>query len=156
MSTDYLSCYKLNNKSLPRREKFSRTQILSNFQCNSSCGVFKHWCSLISKRKNFQTCILEKVSAYHTGSAFTQHHYICHVLFIPNRYSLFFFFAKMKLCLFGPQFKHLVMTKIQTCSATCQDKCTEYREITEQQFTCKILKGITLVAQGQSFKYKHL
>ena len=37
--------------------------------------------------------------------------------------------------------------------ATCQDKSTQYREITEQQFTgtCKILKGITLGAQGQGF-----
>ena len=34
------------------------------------------------KKKFFYTCISEKVSAYHTGSAFTQHYYVCCVLFV--------------------------------------------------------------------------
>ena len=69
------------------RKKLTKTQRLANFQCNKSFEVFKHWCSLISKRKKkiffiFYTCIPEKVSAIHTGSAFTQHYYVCRVLFI--------------------------------------------------------------------------
>ena len=53
MLTDSISCYKLNKTStpIPSREQFSRTERLSNFLCNQSFVVLKHWCLLISKRK---------------------------------------------------------------------------------------------------------
>ena len=89
MLTDYFSCYKLNNKStafLEENDCQKTTLRLSNFLCNQSFGVFKHWCLLISKRKKyfliFYTCIPENVRAYHTGSALTQHYYVCRVLII--------------------------------------------------------------------------
>ena len=91
MLTNYFSCYKLNKTPTPlrRREKFSQTERLSNFLGNQRFWVLKHWCLLISKRKKvyfkfFYTCIPEIISAYHTGSAFTQHYYVCRVQYVLN------------------------------------------------------------------------
>ena len=47
-----------------------------------------YWCSLSSNRKKeiFKkfTLAFRKVSAYHTGSAFTQQYYVCRVSFVLN------------------------------------------------------------------------
>ena len=94
MLTDYLSCYKLNNKSipLPRREKCTK-----NLKIVKLSMLLKFWGIQIlvfiirSNRKQinifliFHTCNTEKVGAYHTGSAFTQYitHAECHSSLLP-------------------------------------------------------------------------
>ena len=88
--TDYFSRYKLNKTSTPFHEEKNSPKLrdCQFFSCNQSFGVFKHWCSLISERKKsniffiFYTCIPEMVNAYHTGSPFTQHYYVCRVQFV--------------------------------------------------------------------------
>ena len=87
MLTNYFSCYKLNNNSTPFQEeknspKFKDCQIFSVIKVlgYSNFGVHKlRKEKKINILKIFYTCIPEIVSAYHTGSAFTQHYYVCRV-----------------------------------------------------------------------------
>ena len=68
------------NSAPSKNRKIHKTIRLLNFHCNLNFLVFKHWCSLISKRNkwyyfSFYTCISEQI--YHTGSAVTQYYYVC-------------------------------------------------------------------------------
>ena len=73
MLTDYFSCYKLNKTSTPFQEEKNsfKLKICQIFHVIRVLGYTK-----ISKRKKSYIfkCIPEIVSAYHTGSAFTQHY----------------------------------------------------------------------------------
>ena len=55
---------------------------MSNFHCNESFWVFKHWCSLISKRKKVIFFYLFFTHGFRTGSTFTQLYYVCWELFV--------------------------------------------------------------------------
>ena len=73
----------INPPTFQRREKFTKTWRLSNYHCNKSFGVLKHWCSF-SKKSIFFFIFLHMHSgkSYHTDSSFTQHYNVCWVLFV--------------------------------------------------------------------------
>ena len=92
MLKDYFSCYKLKIQVYPTPfHKEKNSPKLKDFQIfnvikvvgYSNIGVHK-----FPKEKKyfliFYNFIPKKVSTYHTGSAFTQRHYVCRVLFILN------------------------------------------------------------------------
>ena len=74
MLTDYFSCYKLNKTSNPFHEE-KKSPKLKHCQIFYVIRVLRY----SNTGENFYTCIPEIVSAYHTGSAFTQHYYVCRV-----------------------------------------------------------------------------
>ena len=92
---DNSSCYKLNNKSNPFQEekKSSKLKDCLIFSVIKVLGYSNIGCSLIAKTKNFIffNFLNKKVSAYHTGSPFTQHYYVCRVLFLKASASLILF-----------------------------------------------------------------
>ena len=65
MLIDYFSCYELSSKSTPSRRKKNYFNL----------KIVK--CFLLSKFWGMETLVFKKFSAYHTGSAFTQHFYVC-------------------------------------------------------------------------------
>ena len=70
---------------------------------HSSFGVFKHWCSLIAKRKK-----------NHIGSLFTQQYYVCRLLFVLNMnllqeiLDIFHFSSNLFWCMFKSTYTRFI------------------------------------------------